>query len=121
LNRADLGTIPNIVDTVIFIKNGNVDRIYTLEMKVKMPTGLKESDLTRPVVEVKDFMTNKVEYEIYVFGEQTMIIPVKGVKASNALEDKVMKVVSKYMPEAQVRSENGEAESGDTQEGSFEV
>jgi len=108
LNRADLGTIPNIVDTVIFIKNGNVDRIYTLEMKVKMPTGLKESDLTRPVVEVKDFMTNKVEYEIYVFGEQIMIIPVKGVKASNALEDKVMKVVSKYMPEAQVRSENGE-------------
>lgn len=80
IGRVDLGMIPSIVDTVIFIKNGWVDKVYELGITVKLPTGLREAELSRPVVEVRDFLTGELEYEIYTFGEQTVVVPVKKLK-----------------------------------------
>ena len=74
--------IPSIIDTVIFIEYGRVSKVYDLGMTVKLPTGLKEAELARPVVEVRDFLTGELEYEIYTFGEQTMVVPVKKVRPS---------------------------------------
>jgi ATPase len=75
LRRVDLGIIPSIVDTIIFINKGDIAEVYTLEITVKLPSGMKERDLTRPVVLVKDFHTNTLEYEIYTFGEQIVVAP----------------------------------------------
>ncbi|AWR98306.1 ATPase [Acidianus sulfidivorans JP7] len=108
LNRVDLGTIPGILDTVIFISNGNVEKVYSLEMTVKVPLGLKEADLARPVVEIKDFLTDTVEYEIYVFGEQTMIVPATKTTSSSSLESKIAKTVMQSIPDADVKYEKGE-------------
>ena len=108
VNRADIGTIPNILDTIIFIHSGNVAKVYTLEMTVKVPAGLREADLARPVVEIKDLITGKTEYEIYVFGEQTMIVPVnKGIE-SNSIQFKISKIVNNVIPNATITFENGE-------------
>ena len=35
-----------------------------------------EQDLARPVIEISDFETKTLEYEIYTFGEENIIIPV---------------------------------------------
>ncbi|MEM3225929.1 MAG: ATPase, T2SS/T4P/T4SS family [Saccharolobus sp.] len=108
VNRADIGTIPNILDTIIFIHSGNVAKVYTLEMTVKVPAGLREADLARPVVEIKDLITGNTEYEIYVFGEQTMIVPVnKGIE-SNSIQFKISKIVNNVIPNATITFENGE-------------
>jgi ATPase (PilT family) len=108
VNRVDIGTIPNILDTIIFINSGNVSKVYTLEMTVKVPAGLKEADLARPVVEIKDLATGNTEYEIYVFGEQTMIVPVnRGITMSN-MEFKISKIVNNIIPNATVKYEDGE-------------
>jgi ATPase len=108
LNRVDLGTIPGILDTVIFISEGTVKKVYSLDMTVKVPLGLREADLARPVVEIKDFLTDQVEYEIYVFGEQTMIVPVSKTKGGNSVENKIAKTVIDSIPGAEVKYENGE-------------
>ncbi|MCS7103822.1 MAG: hypothetical protein NZ992_08105, partial [Candidatus Korarchaeum sp.] len=42
----------------------------------KMPTGMKDVTLARPVVLVKDFETEAVEYEIYTFGEEVIVMPI---------------------------------------------
>jgi ATPase (PilT family) len=47
-----------------------------LELKVNVPSGMVEQDLARPVIEISDFETNNLEYEIYTFGEENIIIPV---------------------------------------------
>ncbi|MFW9851928.1 MAG: PINc/VapC family ATPase [Candidatus Thorarchaeota archaeon] len=78
IKRVDLGVIPSIVDTIIFIDRGNIAKTYTLELTVKLPAGMRERDLTRPVVLVKDFHTNTPEYEIYTFGEQIVVAPLIG-------------------------------------------
>jgi ATPase len=103
IRRVELGMIPSIIDTVIFINEGRVDKVYELSIRVKLPTGLKEAELTRPVVEVKDFLSGDLEYEIYTFGEQTMVIPVKSMTRPLTVEDEVRKVI----PEAKVEVREG--------------
>ncbi len=77
LGRIELGVIPHVLDTVIFIKNGAPEKVYAVRMTVKVPSGMTEADLARPVVEVSDFETGKPEFEIYTYGEQTVVMPVR--------------------------------------------
>lgn len=77
VGRVELGMIPSIIDTVVFMKDGEVAKVYSIENVVKIPHGLKEADLARPVVVVKDFITEEPEYELYVFGEKTFVVPIK--------------------------------------------
>jgi len=77
IGRIELGMIPNIIDTIIFIKDGKIKEVLTLSLVVKVPTGMVEQDLARPVVEVRSFETGELQYEIYTYGEENVIIPVK--------------------------------------------
>ncbi len=100
IGRVELGMIPSIIDTVIFMKNGEVTKVYSLELVVKIPTGLREEDLARPVVVVKDFLTEEPEYEIYVFGEQTFVVPVRRLQIERGLRkviSRAKKIISKYV------------------------
>ena len=101
IRRVDIGMLPNIIDTVIFINKGRVEKVYTLRMTVKLPTGLREAELARPVVEVRDALTDQLEYEIYTFGEQTVVVPVKQV-AGTAYDEKIRKLIERIIPGAEV-------------------
>jgi ATPase len=85
VGRVELGVIPHVVDTLIFIRAGKVEKVYELSMTVKVPHGMTESDLSRPVIQVKDFEGGQVEYELYSFGEEVVVIPVREVKASGGV------------------------------------
>lgn len=78
VGRVELGLIPHIVDTVIYIDAGQIKKVYELEMMVKVPHGMREADLARPVIQVRDFETGKPEYELYSYGEEVVVIPVDG-------------------------------------------
>lgn len=80
VGRIELGVIPHVVDTVIFIKNGQVNKVLSLKMEVKVPSGMTEEDLARPIVVVRDFETNKPEFELYSYGEETVVVPVQEEK-----------------------------------------
>ncbi|MEM4672718.1 MAG: ATPase, T2SS/T4P/T4SS family [Sulfolobales archaeon] len=107
LRRVDLGMIPSIVDTVIFINKGRVEKIYELELTVKLPTGLKEIELARPVVEVRDVESGELEYEIYTFGEQTVIVPVRRIReeSGSSRDRKMYEEIKRHMPEAEIERE----------------
>src|SRR4030095_5585790 len=55
IGKIELGMIPNILDTIIFVKNGSINKVYEVSMTIRVPTGMTESDLARPVIEVCDF------------------------------------------------------------------
>ncbi|RLG54969.1 MAG: ATPase [Thermoproteota archaeon] len=76
IGRVELGMIPHVVDTVIFIRDGAIEKVYDLSLVVKLPTGLRDKALARPVVLVRDFETGNVEYEIYSFAEEVIVMPV---------------------------------------------
>lgn len=76
VGKIELGVIPHVIDTVIFIKNGQIANVLSLSMIVKVPAGMTEADLARPVVVVNDFETGREEFEIYSYGEETVVVPV---------------------------------------------
>ena len=85
IGRLELGMIPHVIDTIIYIKDGRVERVYLVSLVVRTPTGMTEADLARPVVEVRDFETNALEYEIYTYGEENVIVPVSSEKKESGL------------------------------------
>jgi len=114
VGRVELGMIPSIIDTVIFIENGGVKKVYELETTVKIPHGLREADLARPVVVVKDFLTGSPEYEIYVFGERTFVVPIKKQEKPRDFKIRISleRFLRKYIPDESVEiklTEDGRA------------
>ena len=112
IGKIELGIIPNVLDTVVFVKDGRIDKVYKLELKVKVPSGMTEADLARPVIEIRDFATNQLEHEIYTFGEENVIVPVgknlSKIGIESLAEEKIRETFKRYDPRAQVEllSEN---------------
>ena len=97
VGRIELGMIPQVIDTVIFIDKGEVAKVLSLQMTVKVPSGMTEADLARPVVVVTDFETKKLEYELYSYGEETVVIPVKSVSAKQPMHSLAAKAVEQHL------------------------
>ncbi|SFR98954.1 ATPase, PilT family [Halomicrobium zhouii] len=75
IGRVELGLIPQVVDTVIYIEAGEVHTVYDVTTEVKVPEGLMEEDLARPVILIRDFETGQPAYEIYTFNRQVVTVP----------------------------------------------
>ena len=112
IGKIELGIIPNVLDTVVFVKDGRISKVYELELKVKVPSGMIEQDLARPVIEVRNFEDHTLEHEIYTFGEENVIVPIskKGSKfgIEKLAEERVRDVFKRFDPSAEVEilSEN---------------
>jgi ATPase len=108
VGRIELGMIPHVINTVIYIEAGKVKKVYEVALTVKMPSGMQEEDLTRPVVEIRDFETKKLEYEIYTYGEENVIVPVAeklkdgGSPARKLAAESIKQAVGHYDPAAEV-------------------
>lgn len=106
IGRIELGTIPQIVDTVLFIRNGRVAKVFNVKMEVKVPSGMTEADLARPIVTVYDFESNKIEFEIYSYGEETVVVPVQADAADSPARvlarKEVERVLQRYTDVAKV-------------------
>jgi ATPase len=106
LGRVEMGVIPQIIDTVVFIKNGGIEKVLSLKMTVKVPSGMTEADLARPIVVINDFESGKLIYEIYSYGEQTVVVPVneEGSKSSvhKLAEEGIVNEFRRYVDDVEV-------------------
>ena len=100
VGRVDLGMIPQIVDTVVYIEDGEVVTVYDVSIEVKLPEGMMEADLTRPVVMVRDFETGRPEYELYLFSRQVVTVP---IEATNERETGIARLARQEI-EREIRS-----------------
>jgi ATPase len=113
IGKIELGMIPHIIDTIIFLKDGNINKVYELKLTVKVPSGMVEEDLARPLVEIFDFENGELEYEIYTYGEENIVVPVKELvekKRTNVssnitrlAESKIKDVVRRFDPSADIQ------------------
>ncbi|WP_267643717.1 PINc/VapC family ATPase [Haloarchaeobius amylolyticus] len=78
VGRVEFGMIPQIVDTVVYVEDGRIQTVYDIETEVKLPEGMTSMDLTRPVITVRDFETEALAYELYLFSRQVVTVPVAG-------------------------------------------
>jgi ATPase len=76
-----------------------------------------EEDLARPLVEILDFENGELEYEIYTYGEENIVVPVKEIvekkktNTSNHItklaESKIKDVVRRFDPNAEIEIISG--------------
>jgi len=110
MGRVELGMVPHILDTIIFVREGSIKKVYELSLTVKVPSGMTEADLARPLVEVRDFESGVIEYEIYTFGDENVVVPVSKLAKGGQIESgvhklaqsKIMDVVRRFDPSAEV-------------------
>ncbi|MFA6255843.1 MAG: ATPase, T2SS/T4P/T4SS family, partial [Candidatus Absconditabacterales bacterium] len=96
LGTIEMGVIPQVIDTVIYIDKGVIQQIYTLQLTVKVPEGMESEDLARPVIIITSFLTKQVEYEIYTFGEQIVVMPLLGTSDEGGLKSKGKTALGEY-------------------------
>ena len=110
MGRVELGMVPHILDTIIFVREGSIKKVYELTLTVKVPSGMTEADLARPLVEVRDFESGVIEYEIYTFGDENVVVPVSKLVKQGRIESgvhklaqsKIMDIVRRFDPSAEV-------------------
>ncbi|AEG18752.1 PINc/VapC family ATPase [Methanobacterium paludis] len=107
ISRVELGMIPSIIDTTIFINEGRVAAIYDIALTVKVPTGMVEADLSRPVIEVKNFDTGELAHEIYTYGEQTIVMDIgkttfEKTPIQKIAEREIINEIKRRIPDAHV-------------------
>lgn len=96
IGHIDIGIIPQVLDTVIYIDKGKVAEVYNLQLTVKVPEGMESEDLARPVVVISSFLDKKVKYEIYTFGEQVVVMPIWVETGKWKVESKGKNAISEY-------------------------
>ncbi|MBI4020610.1 MAG: Flp pilus assembly complex ATPase component TadA [Candidatus Aenigmarchaeota archaeon] len=104
IGRLELGIIPHVIDTVVYVEAGRIAKVLEVSLVVKVPTGMTEADLARPVVEIRDFATKILEYEIYSYGDENVIIPIKEERSplkELALE-RISQELQKYDPNVKI-------------------
>lgn len=98
IGKIELGMIPQVIDTICFIAKGMVAKTYTLTFAVRPPYGMPEADLARPVIEVRDLETGALEYEIYKFGDETVVFPLKNAKPEKKVDERhVQKILDRFV------------------------
>jgi ATPase len=106
IGKIEMRIIPQVIDTVIFVQGGTIQKVLTLAMTVKVPSGMTEADLARPVIEIRDFDTNALEFEIYSYGEHTVVVPVSKTQRKalwTLAEEKVREHFTKYVNDCDVQ------------------
>ena len=107
IGRVELGLIPQIIDTIVFIERGFISKVLVTEYVVKVPSGMTQEDLSRPVIVVKDFFTSVPVYEIYTFGDQIVVVPVSKKQEKRPLEamavDRITETIRDYLGTSNVK------------------
>ncbi|MHB8632690.1 MAG: ATPase, T2SS/T4P/T4SS family [Thermoplasmatota archaeon] len=81
VGRVELGMIPQVIDTILFIDAGRLAKVLELEFTVKVPEGMTMEDLARPVVVVREVPSGRPAFELYTYGEQVVVMPLDGAPA----------------------------------------
>ena len=111
IGKIELGMIPHILDTIVFVKDGSISKVYEISLTIRVPSGMTESDLARPVIEVRDFDMGQIEYEIYTYGEENIVVPTSSFADFKPSEDaittlaesKIRDTIRRFDPKAEIK------------------
>jgi ATPase len=81
-DRVDFSVIPQIVNTIIFIKQGVITKIYDIGFTIKVPEGMAGEMHLRPVTTVTDHETGELVIDMFRYDGETIVMPVMAQQAA---------------------------------------
>jgi len=80
-DRVDYSILPQIINTVIFVVQGTITKMYDLELTIKAPEGMPGETHVRPVIVVRDHARQETEIEIFRYEGETRVMPLIRIAA----------------------------------------
>lgn len=74
--RVDYGVLSQVINTIVFVKEGVITRIYDIGFTIKVPEGMESEMHIRPVTTVTDYDTGILAIDVFRYDGETIIMPV---------------------------------------------
>ena len=74
-DRVDFSVLSQIVNTIIFVRQGVITNIYDLGFTIKVPEGMENEMHLRPVTIVTDHETGELVIDVFRYDGETIVMP----------------------------------------------
>ncbi len=81
-DRVDFSVISQIVNTIIFVRQGVITRIYDVDFTIKVPEGMANEMHLRPVTIITDHETGELVIDVFRYDGETIVMPMTAVTGS---------------------------------------
>jgi ATPase len=75
-DRVDFSVIPQIVNTIIFLEQGIITKIYDVNFTIKVPEGMAGEMHLRPVTTIADHESGELVIDVFRYDGETIVMPV---------------------------------------------
>ncbi len=82
LSRIEFCLLPQVIPSIIFVSEGQIEKVYSVNLSIERPTGLSAYGMEiapGPIVTVRDEETNLPVVEIFHYGGETVVVPVQNI------------------------------------------
>jgi ATPase len=117
-DRVDFSVLSQIINTIIFVRQGVITKIYDVDFTIKVPEGMANEMHIRPVTIVTDHETGELVIDVFRYDGETIVMPMSAVttaakKASMGVQNVAIGSVSNIrtpvpLPEMSPAKENEE-------------
>jgi ATPase len=98
-DRVDFSVLSQIINTIIFVKQGVITKVYDVDFTIKVPEGMANEMHIRPVTIVTDHETGELVIDVFRYDGETIVMPMTAVstaarKASQVVQNVGVSVAS---------------------------
>ena len=91
-DRVDFSVLSQIINTIIFVRQGVITKIYDVDFTIKVPEGMANEMHIRPVTIVTDHETGELVIDVFRYDGETIVMPMTAVtiaakKASQVIQN----------------------------------
>ena len=81
-DRVDFSVLSQIINTIIFVRQGIITRIYDVDFTIKVPEGMANEMHIRPVTIVTDHETGDLVIDVFRYDGETIVMPMTAVTSA---------------------------------------
>ena len=75
-NRVDFSVLSQVINTIIFVKQGVISKVYDVDFTIKVPSGMAGEMNIRPVTTITDNESGKLVLDVFRYDGETIVMPV---------------------------------------------
>ncbi|MDP2797397.1 MAG: PINc/VapC family ATPase [Methanoregula sp.] len=83
-NRVDFSVLSQVINTIIFVKQGVISKVYDVDFTIKVPTGMAGEMNLRPVTTITDNESGQLVLDVFRYDGETIVMPVMAGAATPA-------------------------------------
>ena len=104
-DRVDFSVLSQIINTIIFVRQGVITKIYNVDFTIKVPEGMANEMHIRPVTIVTDHETGELVIDVFRYDGETIVMPMTAVSsASRKASPPVQNVGASVIPVSTIRA-----------------